>query len=50
MNYYELIFCNLRLGFHDYITIDDLSQIFPELDYVNHKRRKEIQVNSNRRI
>ena len=34
----------LRLGFTDYMTIPQLVDIFPELDYVDHNRRKTLQV------
>ena len=33
-----------RLGFTSFITLHDLVNIFPELDYVDHKRRKELLV------
>lgn len=29
-----------ELGFTNYLTVEDMSKIFPELDYVDHKRRK----------
>lgn len=34
----------IRLGFTDYITIDDLVEIFPLLDFVDHNKRKQLLV------
>ncbi len=31
--------CILRLGFKNYTTIDQLIEIFPDLDYVDHEKR-----------
>lgn len=31
-----------ELGFHDFITIDDLADLFPDLDFVDHKKRKQL--------
>ena len=33
-----------ELGFTNHILISDLVELFPELDYVDHKRRKYIKV------
>ena len=33
-----------ELGFTDYITIPQLSNIFPDLDYVDHRKRKDLMV------
>ena len=34
-----------ELGFSSYMTIDELCELFPELDYVDHRKRKELLVN-----
>lgn len=34
----------IRLGFKSFITVPELSDIFPELDYVDHNRRLELNV------
>lgn len=33
-----------RLGFRDFVTIDDLADLFPDLDFVDHKKRKQLLV------
>ena len=35
---------NLRLGFTDYLTVEELASIFPELDYVDHRKRDVLMV------
>lgn len=35
-----------RLGFTSYMTIPELVDIFPELDFVDHNKRKELLVSS----
>lgn len=39
-----------ELGFKDFITIEALADIFPDLDFVDHKKRKELLVRINFRI
>jgi hypothetical protein len=34
----------VRLGFHSYILISELVEIFPDLDYVDHEKRKQLLV------
>lgn len=31
-----------ELGFNDFITIEDLADLFPDLDFVDHKKRKQL--------
>ena len=35
---------NYRLGFTNYVTIAQVVELFPELDYVDHSRRIHIKV------
>lgn len=34
----------IRLGFKSYTTIAEVAEIFPELDFVDHNKRKELLV------
>jgi hypothetical protein len=33
-----------RLGFQSYVTISDIANVFPELDFVDHNKRKQLLV------
>ncbi len=42
---YKINIISNRLGFKSFVTIPELAELFPELDYVDHMNRIRLLVN-----